>query len=234
MIDLPKDVAENLKTQNQVLFSELIEKNEYGIVEGDIKGRNILDVGANVGFFSIIAAHLGARMVVSIEPNRENFSKLVLNTKGFEQIHPLRFALGSGVVSACETTGSDVICETHLNPLGTTPVISLAQAASLFPLSDDNLTLKIDAEGAEFDTIYYAGGLSLRRFSTVFIEVHLREKVKKLNFHLTGAQTLNDFMEFIGFKKVLSHTMCWWEYKEDGTIASCTPCLEVAKYELQK
>ena len=228
MIDLPQDIAESLKKQSPNLFSELVEQNEYRLVEGDVKGRNILDVGANIGYFSIIAAHLGARMVLSFEPNRESFDKLVLNTKRFENIHPLRFALDSGVVSGCETVGSGTVCETRPSLSGTTPIISLLQAVALFPSSDSNMVLKMDVEGAEFNILYYAGGAVLRRFSTVFIEVHAHKRPEDL-------RALKRFFEFLGYKMVAEVPQCWWEYGPDGKVLSCTPLdVETLKYELQK
>ena len=68
-------------------------KVEYGKVP---KNGVILDVGANIGIFSVYAAKNGAKVVHAIEPNEEAFSILKRNIleNGFSDIiTPHRFAV---------------------------------------------------------------------------------------------------------------------------------------------
>lgn len=227
---IPKDLLESLKKQNEIVVKEVIEQNEYGIDPKNIENHNVLDIGANIGCFSILAASLGAKLILSFEPNHDNFMALCSNAKQFPSIHPLRFAVGSGLSETCGLSGIGAMCEVS-NSGGKVPMVSLAQAMALLSPTDNNLVLKMDIEGSEFDALYYAGGSVLRRFQTVFIEMHCKEKVKKLNFHLTAADTMKNFMEFCGFKQTLSKPMFWFISDHTGKTVSCTPCLEVAKFE---
>ncbi len=51
-------------------------KNEYGVIQKD---DIIVDIGANIGMFSIHAAQQGAKKIIAIEPNTTNYQLLIRN-----------------------------------------------------------------------------------------------------------------------------------------------------------
>jgi FkbM family methyltransferase len=216
-------------TSNSDLVEEVIDKNCYRILPSEIEGRNVLDVGANIGCFSVLAASLGAKRVISFEPNIDNFRNLCLNSFEFENIHPLRFAVYNGLSETCNMQNVGDKCNID-SPNGNIPVVTLLQAVSLFPSSDDNLVLKMDIEGAEFDALYYAGN-TIRRFKTISMEVHPTEKVRKLNHHTTCMQTFHSFMEFLNYKILFCEPMFYWTWDVEGNVVSCTLMHEIIKFE---
>jgi FkbM family methyltransferase len=58
---------------------------------------NVIDIGANIGYHSLLAATLTSGRVVSFEPERHNFELLVENVRrnAFPNIEPRREACGS-------------------------------------------------------------------------------------------------------------------------------------------
>lgn len=61
-----------------------------------------LDIGANIGYYALMAAHQGARKVLAFEPNPVVFSRLQFNIKAnnlAERIVVLPIALGDGVAT---------------------------------------------------------------------------------------------------------------------------------------
>jgi FkbM family methyltransferase len=60
-----------------VVVVEVWQRNDYLVsVEHGFQGGTVLDVGANVGAFTVLAAKAGAGRVVAVEPEPENFSRL--------------------------------------------------------------------------------------------------------------------------------------------------------------
>jgi FkbM family methyltransferase len=230
---IPDDVKAALKQQNPEVFDDVIDKNGYQVQPSEIEGRNVLDVGANIGCFSVLAASLGAKRVLSFEPNHENFLNLCSNVSQFRAIHPLEFAVHNGLSETCNLSGTGDGCEVNTISTGDTQVVTLAQAMALLPTNDNDLVLKMDTEGSEYDALYYAGGSIVRRFKTIFIEIHSKETVKKLNHYLTAADTLKNFMEFCGYKYTYIRHMVWIPFDKDGKQMpeKIHPCLEVAKFE---
>ena len=52
----------------------------YGMLE--CEGKVVLDIGANIGCFTKMALEKGAKHVVSVEPEKNNYAMLDLNTAG--------------------------------------------------------------------------------------------------------------------------------------------------------
>ncbi len=127
-------------------------------------GMQVLDIGANIGYFSLLAASLVGETgkVFSVEPNPENCKLLEASKKSnsYTQISVLQFAAGraSGLLSL-NTSYSN----------GTTSTLSddiaLLQASRTVPamklddykgLDGDVDFIKIDIEGAEYNALFGA------------------------------------------------------------------------------
>lgn len=63
-------------------------------IESFKKGEKFLDIGANVGIYSLYAAKMGAK-VLAIEPHMGNFTALTINTRGLNR------GLGIQCIWAC-------------------------------------------------------------------------------------------------------------------------------------
>lgn len=99
------------------IVEEIFTENVYQVGEDDIKDKIVLDLGANIGAFSLYAAALGAKKVYAFEPNPNNYAVLLNNIaiNGFEEIiYPIKKAvsdsekvqmIGEGGCSREEMTG---------------------------------------------------------------------------------------------------------------------------------
>lgn len=55
------------------------DRNDYRLRKEYVSGKIVVDIGANLGSFSVLAAKLGASLVVAYEPHPETFDALVSN-----------------------------------------------------------------------------------------------------------------------------------------------------------
>ena len=62
-----KWLAERSNEANE-LYNEVIASNCYALTLEICQGRDFIDIGANMGMFSIFASTLGASKVIAIEP----------------------------------------------------------------------------------------------------------------------------------------------------------------------
>ncbi|OGC94207.1 hypothetical protein A2389_03115 [Candidatus Adlerbacteria bacterium RIFOXYB1_FULL_48_10] len=106
-VKISLDLAE--KTQRSIYSSAVYEKGLTQFVLNTLKpGDTFVDIGANVGYFTLLAASLGAQ-VVSIEPYDQNVALLKQNIdlNNFKDIKILDIAIG-------DHEGTATL---HINPL---------------------------------------------------------------------------------------------------------------------
>lgn len=77
---------------NTMRFHEEIFSKE--IYKDAISSNIVVDVGANVGLFSLYMAPF-SKKIYALEPHLESFEKLKSNTSGYENIKPINKALWS-------------------------------------------------------------------------------------------------------------------------------------------
>jgi FkbM family methyltransferase len=147
-----------------------VAAGEYAAPGFDIAvGERVVDVGANVGAFAVLAARRGAH-VDAYEPHPETFEYLQRNTAGLS-VRCIRAAIvgtppASGTVALDLGDGSD----TH-HRVGSDGIevsaLTLADAVG----SGCDL-LKLDCEGMEFELIQATDAATWRRVRRVACEVH--------------------------------------------------------------
>ena len=80
------------------ISSRLREGKELGIIQNYIKGGGIfLDIGANIGYYSLMAAKFGAKKVIGIEPNPivlDRFKENIKFNKFDKQIKTFQAGVG--------------------------------------------------------------------------------------------------------------------------------------------
>lgn len=149
------------------IFSELFERREvkfvkYFLEEGDI----FVDVGANIGLFSIVAAPVVGEKgdVVSFEPTPKLYKRLNQNknVNGYSNIHT--YELGLYSTDGHETINVSNEGRNAWNSLEKTNMRGSYQEKEIETTTIDNFIvknscveraklIKIDVEGAEFDII---------------------------------------------------------------------------------
>lgn len=162
---------------------DLVREQAYwaGVYEPEVQealalalapGAVFYGVGGHIGFFSVLAARLGASVVV-FEPLPENAERIrrnaALNGFDIEVIEAAAWDSGEGV----SLVAGDSSSEWRAAPEGPSPSVSLDEFAALHPPPD---VIKIDVEGAEARVLAGAARLLAERRPIVICEVHGREE----------------------------------------------------------
>jgi FkbM family methyltransferase len=140
-------------------------------------GWRVVDVGANIGVFSLWAERLGAE-VVAFEPEPRTYSSLVANVAG-RRITTMQAALAANAepfarlyLSDVDSTrntlvGKEIESGEPLRTFVDVPTVALADVVG--PGCD---LLKLDCEGTEFDALLRAEDETLRRARRIILEFH--------------------------------------------------------------
>lgn len=196
--NLPKlDLQHSIQDKNEfnLLWNEVWTKEEYSFEDCKVqKGDTVIDVGANIGLFSLFAFKAGASIVYSIEPNKENFKALQNNVKDAKH-----FNIGLSNKSMTTDLYIDSVSGGHtiLKPRDGHPThTGRTEQVNVLSLKDfliENAIvhvdfLKIDTEGSELDIL-----------QDIYI---LAPKIKKiaLEFHHT-VHSDSDFSSFVASLK---------------------------------
>lgn len=192
---------QDLKAQNTSIFSEIVEINSYRVSKQDFVGKNIIDIGANIGLFSLLANEYGAEKIVAVEPQPATIEILKKNTAG-KGIIIIEKAIGKFGEFAeivmrpefCQTDGRiyTKAAESGIETIGVDELVSLV---------DDGkpILLKLDCEGAEYDALYGASLTSLSKIQTICIEMH--EDIFRWEGKRGLIDKLRRYLSSIGFKE---------------------------------
>jgi FkbM family methyltransferase len=182
-------------------------RNEYGMLKGE---GVVVDIGSNIGTFSLKAAECGHKLIVAVEPSAEAFTVLVKNIQDnglVARVLPLRAAIGSGPsrVVAISKYSSPYNISRHLNVANAeydlVPTISLEELFNKYELKTIH-TLKMDCEGAEYEALFGASQETLNRIERIRMEMH----------HVEGSSLENLIAYLVdhGFRVVLRRDLIVW------------------------
>jgi FkbM family methyltransferase len=164
---------------------EIFDYGEYALL--DVKGKDIVDVGAFVGDSAVYFALRGAKRIIAIEPHPGAFAEMLDNIRLNNMegvIVPVNAGLASRPGKICignigvETTGG-----TYHKPgdcPNTVPAITLDELISKFGVDLNDAVLKMDCEGCEFDVILNDYE-HVRLFRELIFEYHPRFVNKSLD-----------------------------------------------------
>jgi FkbM family methyltransferase len=162
---------------------ETFFEESYGLL--DVKGKIVVDVGANIGDTSLYFASKGALKVYSFEPEAETFSYLLdnikLNNMG-DVIQPLNNAVASKQGKIQFMSAENFSGKSRVNEEKNTSCYWVN--AETLPLDAD--ILKMDCEGCEYDVLLNLGSGKLK-FKEILLEFH------------HGFKVLKDFLEREGY-----------------------------------
>lgn len=142
----------------------------------------------------------------------QNFKRLRANTEKIKEIQSVRLAVSNGLLHRGKIQGEGIYCQVVPDKEGDIDFTSLNDITSIFPLHKE-LILKLDCEGAEYDVLCYASGITIRRYKTIFMELH-RDRNKPYDF-------LKDYLTFLGYELVSNNGMYNWTYGPGGKVLSC-------------
>jgi len=169
-------------------YSEIVQCDVYGLRTLSVRPTFILDVGANIGCFSLYAATLFPEAtLLAIEPDPENYKSLCANLDGKSHLSCLNVALGTGPVyyrhndksvlrgyNSPSSPGFDTI-QDDVNWIGTE--IQSVTIDQLIPRDCGEYLIKIDCEGAEACIIGHKPSMDiLQRSCMVTAELHFYQE----------------------------------------------------------
>jgi len=171
------------------LTSEIFFDEAYKHSNPD--GKDVVDIGANIGDSAIYFVLRGAKHVYGFEPYSYVYKTALENTKlnRFEdKITMLNSAIGDKdgtIILNPETqsfVGSDLKASAKGDPVS---LITLENVVNQFKIKDG--LLKIDCEGSEYQILFSTPNEVLRNFNEIILEYHygyldLKNKLEQAGF----------------------------------------------------
>lgn len=206
---LRKGVSFNVSERNNLETIDEVWRNKVQIREMELpKNGIIIDIGANIGAFSIMAANeLESGVVLSYEPEDKNYSALQRNVSDNDlenKIKPIRLAVsneaGESFLFLGKASGYHTLSPSESANKFTDDKKQVIKTTSLENIFEENniincAFLKMDCEGAEKVIILNTDIKYLRRISCMVIECH------------NGYQEIINHLTENGFEiKLIPHT----------------------------
>lgn len=147
----------------------------------DVEGKNIIDVGANRGYFGIWAIHKGANNVLAFEPTKNTYKKLLSNIEFCDQSD--RITAINKAVESVERRDIKIYYNEGLEDYSLVfaddfkdyekvSSISFQNAIEYFDSNTNIHILKLNCEGAEYDIILNSPNHVFERVNTIRMEYH--------------------------------------------------------------
>ena len=136
----------------------------------------VYDIGANVGFYSMLSAAVSNRPVYAFEPSPRNYEYLLkhIEMNGFDTIKPFMLAVGDFDGTASFDADCDPVAQ-RISPSGSlnVEVCQLDTAVKKYGLLAPSI-IKIDVEGHELEVLKGAVQLLQDYKPKLYIETHDR------------------------------------------------------------
>ena len=141
-------------TQTDKILNQLNNERFYQPIFDNLTDAVILDVGANVGLFTLYAID-NAKQIISMEPTPKTFSVLTRLTAGFNNIKPVQVALGGTDGTVDFYINDNPTINSLVNQVGTAVTVQTRTIETV--LKEHNLDwvdfVKCDIEGSEIQAI---------------------------------------------------------------------------------
>jgi FkbM family methyltransferase len=199
----------SIRVPNQLYpeFKSIFLRQHYleGVVLPLPECPTIIDVGANVGFFSLFAASKWGGQIFAYEPVQANYEEMVHNVKANPHATiKCRHMAVSGVSGVIEilfdhcTTAltTTATASPSVHKTGKTEEVKAVTLLDIFEQEGLRTVdlLKMDCEGSEFSILYQTSPETLKRISQMAIEVHGNRDADNHN-----ANALKEFLTATGF-----------------------------------
>lgn len=162
------------------VYEEVITKNEYSKLKIN-KDSIVIDAGANVGMFSLLALSRGAKKVYSIEPVFKTFRALEKNLEKYsDRVEVFCFGLGGSTRSETLYTNgwSTINSLFQLNENQSKEIqVNYKDINAFMGLVEQDIDImKIDVEGSEYEIFYRITDENILRVKSLVMEYHILEE----------------------------------------------------------
>lgn len=142
-------------TVAEVFYHKDYEKSFTQVDVGDV----IVDIGANVGIFSVYAQRFNPKKVYALEPVPDTFNYLVENTKNYSNVVPINMAVsknsGKEFITVTTHSGCNTLVKTGLEFAEEVEKVEINTININEFIKQHKIThidfLKVDCEGGELD-----------------------------------------------------------------------------------
>jgi FkbM family methyltransferase len=183
--------------------------NEYGTLP--VKGRIVIDIGANIGDTPIYFALRGADKVIGLEPFPKNYEIAKKNI----ELNNLSNRIILLLAGCAATQGYITIDPDYLSSITSAlvdfkkgvrvPLLTLDNILKEYNASSKDIILKMDCEGCEYEIILSANEDTLQKFYYIQIEYHsgyiqIKEKLQKSGFEVSFTRPMWNYRkQHIGY-----------------------------------
>jgi FkbM family methyltransferase len=200
----PRSRTLELRTGMRIFLSEdpldivtvfgLFVRRDYGTIPS---GSRVIDIGANIGVFSLYAIHCGASVVHAYEPSSDSFRCLRRNVDEnllADRIKSFHAAVGGGTSRTVRFPRKSSVFNTILPEdaandelFDYVPLETLSTVIARLPDAD---MIKLDCEGEEENILAACGAATLAQVAQVRLEYHnfrgeaVREVMQARQFEL--------------------------------------------------
>jgi FkbM family methyltransferase len=211
-ITKPKKISIRVPKKLLQIFKEIFLDDFYNIdlLKKELtKDSIVVDIGANVGFFSfLILSKIEVKKIYSFEPistNIDFFKKIISENKVLQDKIMLKQAAVTGAdLESLElfldntyelTENASVFAGYKSTPTIRVSVPSISLTKIFIDNDLDQIDfLKLDCEGSEFDIIYNTDPSILKRIKKIVVEIHDIEGDEKSNISY-----FNTHLQSVGF-----------------------------------
>jgi FkbM family methyltransferase len=204
-----------LKEQDPAMHREVIEANQYHLSKEKVKDRIVVDIGANIGAFSLYAAMLGAKKVIAVEPISASYNTFLKNIHrlGLKNITTYKNIVAEkGNQFLPVSLNSNAGANSMYNVSNNYEVVETTTFANIMnQIEGNNILLKLDCEGGEYDVIMNSFPEDFIRINEIMMEIHtdLHPKYK-------GKQIIEEKLKEYGFELVDNTQIYYWDYDSNG------------------
>ena len=204
---------DSLRSQEPGTFKEIFDQNDYGMEIGEVRGRTVIDIGSNIGMFSLWCVEKGAARIISVEAQPVIYQLgLMNNVRAYPMVIPLNYALSDVDGEQVHILNAHVASKVGGDQGEMVETITLESLLQSQNVLGDDLVMKIDCEGSEFNILLNAEQELLRRFAVISLETHANTNPDP---RYQDVQLITDRLTSCGFTRVKSSVLTW--YYEDGT-----------------
>ena len=157
---------------------EVLCLGHYPLDDIDLRGREVVDVGAFVGDSTLYFLYKGAEKVIAIEPHRGAYEEMLYNLKlnGLEhKVIAINAALGGRERTLCIPANLSIDNTIGFNHLSINArkgiEVKVITLEEVIKDVKDPYLIKIDCEGCEYEVISYSFN-TLTKFKYVLMEHH--------------------------------------------------------------
>jgi FkbM family methyltransferase len=197
-------MLDNIAVEKHLLVPDTYEPEVENVINRFVKpGDCVIDVGASIGFFTVMMSKIVGEngLVLAFEPHQESFQHLYRNVHFFHKLNNValfRHALWKHDVSALELWSVNDIGYSSFHAYKDAEYSEFTEGRALDTLlseKDHPRFMKIDCEGTEAEVLCGAHKILERGVDCIVLE---------FNFHLmfhTGRTTraIRDYMRSLGY-----------------------------------